>query len=62
VVVFVTLVPKDMGEGLVPMLVALEVGDATYLQLAHLSTAITRDDVEMIRMLIHVARSKVNPK
>jgi len=60
--VFVALVLKEMGEGLVSMLVALGVGIATYLPLAYLAGAIARDDVEMIRMLIRVARSKVNSK
>jgi len=58
----VTLVLKEMEEGLVPMLVALGVGIATYLPLAYIAGAIARDDIEMIRMLIHVARSKVNSK
>ena len=58
----VTLVLKQMGEGLVPMLVAMGVGIATYLPLAYIAGAIARDDIEMIKMLIHIARSKVNSK
>ena len=60
--VFVALVLKEMGEGLVSMLVAMGVGIATYLPLAYIAGAIARDDIEMIKMLIHIARSKVNSK
>jgi len=60
--VFVTLVPKDMGEELVPMLVALGAGVATYVPLAHLSDGTAPDNIEMISTLIRATRSKINSK